>query len=46
MIKKVEDWTFAEHQAHSKGVLEGTLLGVLMASLLLGLGLDIFYLLH
>jgi hypothetical protein len=29
-IKKVEDWTFSEHQTHAKGVLEGMLIGSLL----------------
>jgi hypothetical protein len=41
MIKKVEDWTFSEHQTHAKGVLEGILIGGFLASSFLMMGLHL-----
>jgi hypothetical protein len=36
LIKKIEDWTFTEHQAHAKGLLEGLFLGFLFTAISAG----------
>jgi hypothetical protein len=43
MIKKVEDWTFTEHQAHAKGYLEGILMGFILTLLLASIGIDLYF---
>lgn len=44
MIKKVEDWTFTEHQAHAKGLLEGMVIGFVLGVGLMGIGIDLYLL--
>lgn len=31
MIKKMEDWTFTEHQSYAKGFLNGIFTGLIIA---------------
>jgi len=42
MIKKVENWTFTECQAHAKGLLEGILLGSILTINIVGFGYLIY----
>jgi hypothetical protein len=44
MIKKEEEWTFTEHQSNAKGFLNGVLFGITLTLLLIGVGIDFYFL--
>ena len=42
MIKKIENWTFTECQAHAKGLLEGIMIGSILTFNIMAFGCLIY----